>query len=91
MDLLLLLYVFILPYLADFYLLNTQIPFQDFYFKYIDNRYYIFEIIIISLAIISIECITGRVGISMIVTGLPIMLLTYASSIKFAAQRIIAS
>lgn len=85
-DLLLLFYVFLFPYLADFYLLTPKKPFQDFYFKYIDNRYYIFEIIVISLAIISILCITGRVGISMIVTGLPIMLLTYASSIKFAAR-----
>ncbi len=86
MNVLLLFYVFLLPYLADFYLLDPQIPFQDFYFKYIGNRYYIFEIIIISLAIISILCITGRVGVSMIVTGLPVMLLTYASSIKFAAR-----
>lgn len=85
-NILLLFYAFLLPYLADFYLLSPKIPFWDFYFKYIDNRYYIFEIIIISLTIISILCITGRVGVSMIVTGLPMMLLAYASSIKFAAR-----
>ncbi len=86
MNLLLLFYVFLLPYLADFYLLEPTIPFQEFYFKYIDNRYYIFEIIIISLTLISILCITGKVGAAMIVTGLPMMLLAYASSIKFTAR-----
>lgn len=83
---LLIFYIFLLPYLADFYLLEPQISFQDFYFKYIDNRYYIFEIIIVSLSMIAILCVTGRVGVSMIVTGIPLMLLTYASSIKFAAR-----
>ena len=86
MNLLLLFYVFLLPYLADFYLLEPTIPFQEFYFKYIDNRYYIFEIIIISLTLISILCITGKVGAAMIATGLPMMLLAYASSIKFTAR-----
>lgn len=85
-DLLLLCYVFLLPYLADFYLLEPEISFQDFYFRYIDNKYYIFEIIIISLTVIAILCITDKIGVSMIVMGLLIMLLTYASSIKFAAR-----
>lgn len=86
MDLLLLIYVFLMPYLADFYLLEPKIAFQDFYFKYIDNRYYIFEIIILALAVIAILCITGKVGVSIITTSVLMMFLAYASSIKFAAR-----
>lgn len=85
-ELLLLLYVFVMPYLADFYLLEPDTTFGDFYFQYIDNRFYIFEIVIISLTVIAILCITGRVGISILLTSIPMMLLAYAGSIKFAAR-----
>lgn len=85
-ELLLLLYVFVMPYLADFYLLEPDMAFGDFYFQYIDNRFYIFEIVIISLTVIAILCITGRGGISILLTSIPMMLLAYAGSIKFAAR-----
>ncbi len=85
-DLLILIYVFLIPYLADFYLLEPETSFGDFYFRYIDNRFYIFEIVIISLTVVAILCITGRVGVSILATGVPIMLLAYAGSIKFAAR-----
>lgn len=85
-DLLLLFYVFLMPYLADFYLLEPEATFQDFYFEYIDNRYYIFEIVILIFAVIAILCITGRIGVSILLTSIPMMLLAYASSIKFAAR-----
>lgn len=85
-DLLLLFYIFLMPYLADFYLLEPNTTFGDFYFQYIDNRFYIFEIVIISLTVIAILCITGRVGVSILLTSIPMMLLAYAGSIKFAAR-----
>lgn len=85
-DIILLFYVFLMPYLADFYLLEPDMAFGDFYFQYIDNRFYIFEIVIISLTVIAILCITGRVGISILLTSIPMMLLAYAGSIKFAAR-----
>lgn len=85
-DIILLFYVFLMPYLADFYLLEPDMTFGDFYFRYIDNRFYIFEIIIISLTVIAILCITGKVGVSILLTSIPMMLLAYAGSIKFAAR-----
>lgn len=85
-DLLILLYVFVMPYLADFYLLEPDTTFGDFYFQYIDNRFYIFEIVVISLTVIAILCITGKAGISILFTSIPMMLLAYAGSIKFAAR-----
>ena len=84
--LLLLLYVFLLPYLKDFYLLEPESSFQVFCFENIDNRYYIFEIVILAFALIAILCITGRIGISVIMTSVFMMALTYASSIKFAVR-----
>ncbi len=85
-EVLLLFYVFLIPYLTDFYLLEPEITFTEFYFNYIDNRFYIFEIIIISLSVIAILCITGRIGVSILLTSMPMMLLAYAGSIKFAAR-----
>ncbi len=85
-EFLLLLYVFLIPYLADFFLLDPEMSFGEFYFHYIDNRFYIFEIIIISLSVIAILCSTGRISISILATSIPMMLLAYAGSIKFPAR-----
>lgn len=78
-------FVTFLPYLADYYLLEPQTTVLDFYAKNSVNIYYSFETAIVVLTAAAIWCISGRLGIAISILSVLFLLLSYASSIKYAA------
>ncbi|MDE6749026.1 MAG: LTA synthase family protein, partial [Lachnospiraceae bacterium] len=78
-------FVTFLPYLADYYLLQPSNTIFDFYVDNVINKYYIFETNIVILTVVAIWCISGRLGIAICILSVFFLLLSYASSIKYAA------
>ncbi|MBD5520541.1 MAG: LTA synthase family protein [Lachnospiraceae bacterium] len=74
-----------LPYLADYYILQPQTTVLDYYAKNSVNIYYSFETMIVVLTVAAIWCISARLGIAIFIPSVLFLLLSYASSIKYAA------
>lgn len=82
---LLAIFVTFLPYLADYYLLKPPTTVLDYYAKNSVNKYYSFETTIVIMAVTAIWCIVGRLGIAIFIPSVFFLLLSYVSSIKYAA------
>ena len=82
---LLAIFVTFLPYLADYYLLQPPTTLLDYYAKNSVNIYYSFETTIVILTVAAIWCISGRLGIAIFIPSVFFLLLSYVSSIKYAA------
>ncbi|MDE7340288.1 MAG: sulfatase-like hydrolase/transferase [Lachnospiraceae bacterium] len=82
---LLIIFITFLPYLADYYILQPSDTVLDYFSQNSVNRYYSFETVIVMLAVASVWCISGRVGIALFIPSMLFLLLSYAGSIKYAA------
>ncbi|MDE6663180.1 MAG: LTA synthase family protein [Lachnospiraceae bacterium] len=82
---LLAIFVTFLPYLADYYLLQPPTTLLDYYAKNSVDIYYSFETTIVILTVAAIWCISGRLGIAIFIPSFFFLLLSYVSSIKYAA------
>lgn len=80
------LFVTFLPYLADYYVLQPNISFREYYSQYVIDRYYAFETIIITLFVLSIVFFSEKVWFSMSVAAVVLFILAHATSIKYAAR-----
>lgn len=82
----LLIFMTFLPYLADYYILQPDMTVFRYYNEYVSDRYYQFETILLSLFVISMWCAFKRSGAAMLAVAAPLLVLSYASSIKYAAR-----
>lgn len=72
-----------LPYLADYYLLDPREGFFEFYLKSANLLQYEMEAGLIYAAAFAAWFFTRKTAVGICITYLPMMLLTYASSIKY--------
>lgn len=72
-----------LPYLADYYLLQPEDGFFSFYLKSANLLNYELEADLIYSFAFAVWFFTKKTGLSLCVSYLPMLLLTYASSIKY--------
>ncbi len=82
----LLLFMIFMPYLADYYLLQPDINIFEYYNQHALDQYYDFEALLINLFMFAVLCFTRHTGVAMFAAALPVMILAYVSSIKYAAR-----
>lgn len=83
---LVLLFVTFLPYLVDFYVLQPDMTFWDYYMQHIIDRYYTFETFSVTLFVTAVWISSGKSGVAMLGAAVPLLILAHATGIKYAAR-----
>lgn len=78
-------FITFLPYLADYYILQPSDTVLEYFAQNAVNRYYEFESVTVVMTAAAIWCISGSVGMAISIPSALFLLLSYVSSIKYAA------
>ena len=76
-----------IPYLMDYYIVRPEQSYFSFFHENITKTPYIFEGMVIGMALALVYCLTLRAGISTLMVSVFLFLLTHASYIKYMSRR----
>lgn len=80
-------YVTYVPCLMDYYIIRQEHSYFSFFSENFLKAPYLFEGIVIGMALAAIYCLTMRAGVSMLIVSAFLFILTHASYIKFINRK----